>query len=266
MEPNSAHIAVVHRALTVLEELAGAGTALSFTQLCERTEIPKATLHRLLSTLEARGYVTQENGNGHYAAGVRCFELGSLWAQQLDLRAVAAPVLVELNAESQETVHLGVYDHGDVVYIDKYESPRQVIAKSHVGRRCDAVCVATGRVLLAHSEQAEIERVLSQPLPRYTEHSITDPGELRRMLQRVRAEGYAVNQCSYRDEVCGIAAPVRDQTGRVVASVGLCMPEHRFTTDRFDDLRDMTLRAGVEVSRRLGGPATVVTSEPASAP
>jgi len=257
VEHRSETMPAVARALTVLEELAGSGTELTFTELCESTMTPKATMHRLLATLQGRGYVSQST-TGRYSAGVRCFELGSMWAQKLDLRSVAAPFLQRLNQESRETVHLGVYEHGDVIYIDRLESPQQVIAKSYVGRRCTATSVATGRVLLAYSDHAEVDRVLAEPLPSYTPHSIVDPDEMRRLLADVRTHGFAVNKCSYRDEVCGVAAPIRDHTGRVVASVGLCLPEHRFSEERFPFLRDLTLSAGADISVALGGPAAVI--------
>jgi DNA-binding IclR family transcriptional regulator len=265
MDHKTEQVTLIDRTLNVLEELARSGSTLTFTELCAVDTTAKATMHRLLQTLQARGYVTQDRHTGRYAAGVRCFELGSMWAQNLDVRVVAAPHLARLNELSRETVHLGVYEHGDVVYIDRLESPQQVIAKSYVGRRCPATCVATGRVLLAYSEHAEIDRVLGEPLPKFTEHSIVDPDELGAMLRQVRVDGYGVNRCSYRDEVSGIAAPVRDHTGRVVASVGLCMPDHRFSEERFQSLRELTVQAAVDVSRALGGPQSIVTARAESA-
>lgn len=248
----------VDRALDILETLARAGAPMSLADLSAQTVAPKGTLHRLLQALQARGYVTQDVRSGRYAAGVRCFELGSMWAQSLDLRAIAAPYLGRLNTETRETVHLGVYEDGDVVYIDRLESPQQVIAKSYVGRRCPATCVSTGRVLLAYSDRDEIERVLARPMPAYTEHSITDPTELAALLDEIRVRGYGTNRCSYRDEVSGIAAPIHDHTGRVVASVGLCLPDHRFHADREDALRDATLETAGEISRALGAPASLL--------
>ena len=252
-ESSSQTVNPVSRTLDVLEALAHSPVPLSFTDLCTRTVTPKATMHRTLATLQARGYVQTDHATGNYAAGVRCLELGGLWLRQLDLRGVAAPHLQTLNAISAETVHLAVYESGDVIYIDKLESPQQVIAKSHVGRRCPAVAVATGRVLLATRDRSEIERVLSGPLEQYTEHSITDPDELLRMLNAVHTDGYAINRGSYRDGVSGIAAPIRDHTGAVVASVGLCLPEYRFTDNRFAELCDWTINAANAISRSLGG-------------
>jgi len=165
------------------------------------------------------------------------------------------PALAELNRDTGETVHLAVYDHGDVVYVDKLESPHAVVAKSYAGRRCPASCVATGRALLAYESREEIDSVLAGQLPACTARPLTEPRELEALPAEVRSLGYAINHGSYRDEVGGGAAPVRDHTGRVVASVGLCLPEQRFGPDRFGALRDRTAEAAVAISRALDGPA-----------
>ena len=257
---NSAGSAQLERALDILEFLAQAGSPRTLAEVIDAVAGPKATVHRLLSSLRGRGYVTQDPLTSRYSAGVRCFELGSMWAQSLDMRSVAAPYLAALNEETGETVHLAVYDHGDVVYVDKLESRQPVVAKSYVGRRCPATCVATGRALLAFQDRAEIDETLAGPLPAYTPDSVTDRADLAALLDRVRRDGYGVNHGSYREGVGGVAAPIRDHTGRVIASVGICLPEHRFGPDRFGDLRDRTVAAAVAVSTALGGPAALITS------
>lgn len=259
---DTATVNIVERSLDVLEMLVRSGTPRSLTEIVEASSGPKATVHRLLKTLQARGYVSQDLRTARYSAGIRCFELGSLWVQNLDLRSTATPHLHLLNEQTDETVHLAVYEHGDIVYIDRIESSQPIIAKSYVGRRCPATCVATGRALLAFESRDEIRRVLGEPLPRYTANSITDPAELADLLDEVRSNGYAVNHSSYRDGVGGVAAPIRDYTGRVVASVGLCLPESRFGQDRFAFLRDHTVAAAVQISASLGGPGSLVTSTP----
>lgn len=249
----------LERALDILELLARTGRPVGLTDIATSVGGPKATVHRLLATLQARGYVTQEAHGSLYSAGVRCFELGSLWAQNLDLRAIAGPQLRALNEDTGETVHLAIYDHGDVVYVDKLESRHPVVATSHLGRRCPATCVATGRVLLAFQPAAEIRSVLATPIPSYTEHTVTEPGALAELLAEVRRNGYGVNHESYRVGVGGVAAPVRDHTGAAIASVGLCLPEQRFGPDRFDALRDRTVTAAGEISRALGDSLGVLT-------
>ncbi len=250
----------LHRALDILEYLARSGTPCGLTEVADAVKGPKSTVHRLLGTMHSRGYVAQDQRSLAYSVGLRCFELGSLWAQNFDLRQVAAPHLRRLNEATGETTHLAVYDHGDAVYIDKIESSQPIVAKSHVGRRCPAAFVATGRALLAFQPLDEIRTQLALPLPRYTEHSVVDPGEVQAMLVTARRKGYAVNHGSYRAGVGGIAAPVRDYTGAVVAAVGLCLPEQRFGPDRFDDLRHHTVTAAVAISAALGGPSQLLVS------
>jgi DNA-binding IclR family transcriptional regulator len=252
--------AQLERALDILEFLVAQPSPRGLTELADRVGGPKATMHRLLATLQERGYVTQDQPTGRYAAGLRCFELGSQWAANLDLRKIAAPHLAELNETTLETVHLAVYDEGEVVYVEKLESRHPVVAVSRLGRRCPATCVATGRALLAFQDQAEIDQVISGPLPAYTELSVTDPADLRALLARVRQDGYAVNHGSYRPGVGGVAAPVRDYRGQVIASVGLCLPESRFGPDRSPELGAATVAASVAISAALGGPRALVTA------
>ena len=248
-EPGSAQL---DRALDILELLVRSGTPVGLTEIAAHIGGPKATVHRLLATLQTRGYIAQDPRSAGYSAGVRCFELGSLWAQNLDLRAIAAPHLARLNEDTGETVHLAVYDHGDVVYIDKLECHHPVVATSHIGRRCPSTSVATGRVLLAFQPGAEIREVLSKPLPRFTEHTVTDPKRILEMLAEVRSQGYGVNRESLREGVGGLAAPIRDHTGAVVAALGVCLPMQRFGQDRFPVLRDKTTRAAADISAALG--------------
>ena len=156
---NSAGSAQLDRALDILEFLTQAGSPRTLAEVIDAVDAPKATVHRLLATLRERGYVTRDPLTSRYSAGVRCFELGSMWAQSLDLRAVAAPHLSALTEATGETVHLAVYDHTAGVYVDKLESRQPVVAKSSVGRRCPATCVATGRALKG---AGRVNRILLQ--------------------------------------------------------------------------------------------------------
>lgn len=250
----------VERTLDVLELLADTeGRPVGLSEVAAELGQPKATTHRLLTTLKRRGYVGQTADSG-YVLGIKCFELGSRWAQSFDIRAFARPFLEALNQDLGEAVHLAVYDEGDVVYIDKLESTQYVIARSDLGNRAPAAVVATGRALLAFQPKAEVKAQLSRPLPAYTPHTLTTSQEVLGMLDSVRRDGFAVNRETYRAGVCGLAAPIRDSTGAVVASVGILMPAHRFTDEAFPQLRDRTIRAALDISTALGGPSQLITT------
>ncbi|MTD54841.1 IclR family transcriptional regulator [Amycolatopsis pithecellobii] len=251
----------VDRALDVLEWLAQASRdqGRQLSDVATGVEHPKASVHRALAILRRRGYVLQDD-HGNYALGIKCHELGQYWTVGFDLRFHARPVLEALNQTSLETVHLAVYDQGDVVYVDKLESLHQVVVRPDIGNRAPAVIVATGLALLAFQPELEIKAQLTRPLPAYTEQTPQQPDEIAAILAEVRRDGYAVNRETYRRGVCGVAAPIRDTTGAVVASIGLVGPSHRFTAQHIAALRKQVVASAVEISMLLGGPDRLVTS------
>jgi len=259
-KPGSGQGVQVERALDVLEWLAAAdGQPRGLSEVSLALGQPKATVHRLLAVLRKRGYVAQDAQSG-YHLGIKCFELGNHWAKSFDLRTFARPFLEKLNGDLGETVHLAVYDQGDVVYVDKLESTQVVIARPDIGNRAPATVVATGRALLAFQPAGEIKAQLSRPLPAYTENTPTTAEAVAEVLEQVRHDGYAVNQETYRKGICGLAAPIRDSTGGVIASVGILVPAHRFLAEDFDTHRDATIRTALAISGALGGPVQLITA------
>ncbi|HZZ47678.1 MAG TPA: IclR family transcriptional regulator [Pseudonocardia sp.] len=254
----------IERALDVLEWLAGAGRragpdAPGLSEVALGVDQPKATVYRLLTVLCRRGYVSQDAQAG-YRLGIKCFELGNQWERSFDLGVFAGPYLERLNAELAETVQLAVYDDGDVVYVERLESTQLVIARPDTANRAPATVVSTGRAILAFQPEAEIRKVLQRPLPTYTEFTPTGAQEVGALLAQVRRDGFAVNRQTYRLGICGLAAPIRDSTGSVIASVGILVPEHRFGPETFEIQRAAIVGTAVAISSALGGPAQLVTS------
>jgi DNA-binding IclR family transcriptional regulator len=250
----------VERALDVLEWLAAsAGEPRGLSEIALGLGQPKATVHRLLAVLRRRGYVSQDARSG-YLLGIKCFELGDHWAQSFDLRTFARPYLEDLNEELGETVQLAIYDQGDVVYVDKLQSTQLVIARPEIGNRAPATVVSTGRALLAFQPAADIKALLSRPLPAYTEYTPTSPEEITELLAQVRRDGFAINRETYRKGICGLAVPIRDSTGSVIASVGILVPAHRFVDEQFEAHRDATIRTALAISSALGGPLQLITT------
>jgi DNA-binding IclR family transcriptional regulator len=241
--------AALDRALSIMEYLAREEAPRALSEIISDVGGPKATTHRLLSTLCSRGYLRQ-NAESEYSLGIRCFEIGSMWAGSRELRSVAGPHLAALNDVTRETVVMGVYEQGSVVYVEKVSSPQPVVATTELGSRCPARLVATGRVLLAYQEPDEIGRQLAVA----GEEGATGGEELQHALVEVRRQGFAVTRDTYRTAVSGIGAPLRDHTGRVVAAVGLVVPSERFSADRVDLLRQQTLDCSLAITAELGGP------------
>jgi DNA-binding IclR family transcriptional regulator len=212
-----------------------------------------STVHRLLATLAAQGYVRQNPDTGRYALGPKAIRLAEAYLGQLDLRRVARPFLERLTQETGETANLVIQDGRAALYLDKVESPRSLRIFSHIGRRAPLHCTAVGKVLLANAPPSQVDRLLGEgPLERLTKRTITSITQLRRELSTVRVRGYAVDREECEEGGHCIAVAVRNATGEAVAAVGISSPSVRMSARRIQKLVPAVVRAGREISERLG--------------
>jgi IclR family KDG regulon transcriptional repressor len=246
------HLNSLNTSLDVLELLAESSEPRTLGEVAAKLGLGKATIHGVLSNLEARRYVERVSGRGGYRLGQRVWELGVVAGEFIELKNVAHQHLLALTEASGESSQLSEYSDGDVIYLDRVESPNPVRATIHIGRRAPAHAVATGKALLAFQPEAEIERVCAGPLLAYTPNTKTDPSALRAELADVRARGFALNPGEYRGEIVGVAAPVRDHTDAVVAAVSISGPAYRFSIETATALAVTVQDAAAEISRKLG--------------
>ncbi|SHG15596.1 IclR family transcriptional regulator [Streptoalloteichus hindustanus] len=211
------------RALTMLAELAGGPRTLD--QLAVTLGVHKSTALRLLRTLESHRFVQRDDVR-HYRLGTAMFDLANQALEERDVRRVVEPHLRALNARTGHTVHLASYEDGEVVYIDKYDSRHPVRMYSRIGRRAALHCTAVAKVLVAALPVAERRAIAaSLEYPRLTENTITDPERYLAELDRVREQGYAVDNAEHEDFIHCLGAPIRGAGGRVLAAVSLSVPQ-----------------------------------------
>src|SRR5262245_35326930 len=177
----------VNNALAVLESFSVERPEIGVTELSHTLGLGKSTVHRLLTSLASRGYVRKNPETERYCLGFKAFEVGALAAGRGSIRDIAAPFLRSLMLASKETVHLGVLDEWEVVYIDKIESDQPLQMYSRVGRRAPLHCTALGKSLAAWEPEDWIERFLRRRLRAYTPSTLTEPGDVRRELTKIRA-------------------------------------------------------------------------------
>ncbi|WP_395365842.1 IclR family transcriptional regulator [Streptomyces sp. YH02] len=247
-------VPAVTRAFDVLELfLEGDGT-LSAPEITRRLQLPRTTTHELVTTLTARNYlVPVPEQPGRYRLGVRTYQLGSRYAEQLDLAAEGHQVAREVADTCGETVHVAVLEDMDVIYIAKVDSTHAVRMVSAAGRRLPAHCTAVGKMLLATLPEAELdERLDGYDLAGMTPRSITDPDALRAALAEIRILGVAGEQQESNPDVSCVAAPVRDRSGRVVAALSVSVPVHRWSEDRENELTALAVKGASRLAERLG--------------
>ena len=208
--------------LEALEVLGSAGGRMSLRDVVAAMRRPKATVHRMLSTLVHTGFVEQD-GDGHYVLTLKAWRIGAAAVRSLDLVERARPILEKLSSETGETVHLGVLDpSGGVVYIAKVESAQSIGVQTRLGQLNPSWCTATGRSLLAFND-AVAARVLAGPLARRTRKTITDVRALRARLAEARERGYAVTIAENHPEMGGVAIPEYRMDDRVVGRAIPCV-------------------------------------------
>ncbi|MGH2350850.1 MAG: IclR family transcriptional regulator, partial [Chloroflexota bacterium] len=265
----SGSIQSVERAVAVLKLFGEAESELGVSELARRLKLHKSTVSRLLSTLEAGGFVQQDPRNGRYRLGLQLATLAGLALTQYELRDVARPLLQELAATSGETTTLSVLDGTEAVNIDQVLAPHPVKHLGWIGRRLPLHCTAAGKPLLAHLPRPALEQLLSRPLTRYTARTITNPLLLRRDLNGIRAQGFAIGQEEYEADLSAVGAPVRDHRGDVVASITVSGPSFRLPPDRLLQLGSVVRHVADRISAQLGhrpaGAAVIATARRAGA-
>ncbi len=225
----SSAVKTVAKVLDILDQLGTVGRPVSVSEIASLTGINVSTAHRLLQTLTRRHYIEQAEHTRAYTLGPRLFELGSAYARNLDLVGAARPLIEQLRDATCETIHLALLRDREVVEICTAGSRQAVTVTRGTGRRDPASCTATGKVMLASLPPAELEQFLAQgPLPAATSRSITTRAALLTELERVRSDGYGIDDQELSEGVCCIGVPVHGSAGRVVAALSIAMPRDRF--------------------------------------
>lgn len=222
------------------------------SDLAKRLALAKSTVHRLASTLVRERILERSPRDGKYRLGLLLFELGSLVRRKMDVSAEARPQLKSLMERTGETVHLAVLDDHSVLYVNRIESRRAIRMGYGLGVRAPLHCTALGKALLAFQPAEFIEETIARGLPRRTAGTITNPQAFRQELAAIRARGYAVEDEEIEAGMRSIAAAVRNDTGNVIASIGIAGPAHRMTKKVLLSYARELMAATDAVSHRLG--------------
>ena len=240
------------RAIRVLELLSHERDGLSLAELTRRTEIPKSTLFRILTTLQNRGCLNIDEENKRYQLGLKLWELGSAYIEQSDIDSAAISYMKELAQTCGESVFLGMLDEGEVVYVRRIESPRSVTVVRKLGHRAPAYCTATGEAMLAFMPDQKIQSILDTlKLKAYNPKTNTDQDELWRRLKEVRSEGVAVVDGEYNAKLLCVSAPVLDDTS-VRAAITVAMLSAEAEAKEIEAIKQSVRSAAQELSKELG--------------
>jgi DNA-binding IclR family transcriptional regulator len=216
---------VLSRASRILEAFTPDETKLRVSEIARRTGLHVATVSRLVAELVELGLLARDPDRG-VRVGVRLWELAMRASPTLTLRNAAMPFMEGVHAVLGHHVQLGVLDGDEVLFVERLSAPGAVVNYSRIAGRLSVNVSSSGMVLLAHGPPDLRERIVSAPGPLlgYTPRSITSPQALRAVLADVRREGFACFRGHVHEDALGVAVPVRDSGGAVVAALSAVLP------------------------------------------
>jgi DNA-binding IclR family transcriptional regulator len=240
------------KGLFLLEIVEEAERPLSLHDLWLKLKWDKATVHRLLVTLERRGYLLRDSATRQYTLGLKIAGLYASLTRNFDLQTVTRPRLEEVARETTETAHLAIPVGGDIVFIDRVGSREPLSVTTQIGAREPMYCTALGKAILAFVDVAELKELVRPPLKRYTRRTATTLAEVRRTLRSVAAGGYAVDDGEYADGIRCVAAPILNDQGYPIAALGISGPAFRLPPEKVRRFGALIRDAGLAISRRAG--------------
>ncbi len=220
----------LQKALRILLHMGQSAPEAGVTQLATALRLNKSTVYRLLNAMEKFELIERNAESERYRLGLKLHQLGIKALEARTLRSEAHRLLLEMSRRSREAVSLAVPTPGGVICMDRVDSPHTVITvRTAVGAVFPAHCTAAGKAVLAFLPGGEMMEIVKRDgLTPYTSRTITRLAKLKTHLAQVRRRGYAMDDQELERGLSGVAAPVRNGEGKILAAVGIAGPTHRF--------------------------------------
>lgn len=236
-----------------LIELLSEKAEMSITELGSTLGLNKGAVFRFISTLKSIGYIEQNPINEKYYLTIRLFGIGSRVMTRLNEVQEAHTVMEQLAQKTNETVHLAMLNNDNVVYLDKIDSKHALRIFSRVGNQAPCYCTGLGKVLLAWFSDKEINKIVKEKkMIKFTDTTITSLAALKKEFQKIRKQGYAIDNQEHEKGIQCIAVPIRNREKIIIAAISITWPETRNDNDSMKYYKNLMIEAGLQISKRLG--------------
>ncbi|MDY0028140.1 MAG: IclR family transcriptional regulator [Candidatus Humimicrobiaceae bacterium] len=226
---------------------------LRLKDISDKLGIDTSTCHRYLKTLLKYNYVKMNPSNKKYSLGLKFLNISTKIIDSIDIRNIAHPHLIELGKQTNETIHLTTFDGKRVVYIDKIESSEPIRMYSRIGNIAPINCTAAGKAILAFQNSELISEIIQGldfiPL---TKNTITDKEKFLKELEKIRKSGFAIDDSEHEENICCIAAPIRDYSRKVKYAVSISAIKTRMSLSKLVTFKDILLEEANIISKELG--------------
>lgn len=242
----------IERALDIIEAVAVEQSGLTLTEISDCVDLHKSTVHRVLSTLIKRNYISK-TAEGRYKIGLKPIEVVSYYINNLELQTEARPYVSQITAELGLTAHLGVLDGDKVVYIEKVDTQSAVKLYPQIGQRVYAYCSSLGKCLLSNYSKAQLEDILSgSNFISYTSKTLTTVDALYEEITLIRDQGFAIDDEEYEIGHRCIGAPIYDYRGEIIAAISASGDKYLLTDERIQEVAAYVKKMAFEISKGMG--------------
>ena len=244
----------VLRALSIIEKMAEHTGPIRLQDLAKKINLPSSTCLRYLNTLITKKYIKHDPIMLQYYLTMKLPYLGSHVVSQLKIQRIARPYLIELSKACQESACLAILQDLVVVYIDVVEGPDHILRTlQRIGKIAPAHCTGVGKCLLMQFSDRELDDYISSKgLTTLTRNTITSRRRLIKELELARMRGFALDNEECENHVRCVAAPVRDCTGKIVASISISGPSFRLISKKLELVKNLVKNTAHEISESLG--------------
>lgn len=241
----------VDRALQLLEILAEHPQGLPCKELEILLELNKVTVHRLVTTLENRGFVEKIGSNYH--VGLKMVELSSIKLNSIELKTEAAPYLRELVNILKQPVQLAILEGNEAIFIEKIQSVNSLRMYSQIGRRIPLYCSGVGKVLMLQDTDQEIlEKLSTQTFSKFTSTTLEGPDQVLEEVKEARIKGYAIDNEEHEEGIFCMAVPIYDYRRKIIAAISTAGQSREFILCPPEEIITLMKKTASEISKRLG--------------
>lgn len=243
----------LHSGLDILEVLATESRGLGVSEVARRAGLDKGNTHRILRSLEGRGYVEQDALTKRYTASAFVLTLARTVLHGIDLVTAAQAEMQALSERTNESVHLAKRTRSGGVYVAQVRQPGRISVETEIGAQPIVHATATGKALYCQDSEDDLVVVLDLPLMQFTERTVSSLTALHQELLLTRQRGYAIDDEELTLDVRCVAAPIFDTYGSVTACVGISGPTSRVTPERLGELGEEVRVAAITITNNVGG-------------
>lgn len=244
----------VEKVIQIIECLAKSGEPMRLNDLSQKVGMPDSTVLRIVNTLVQKGYAYQEENTHRYALTLRFASIGQMVSNTLQIRDIVKPYLKKLSSLSGESTCLAIEEEMEVIYIDVEDGVDGMLKiMQRIGKRAPLHATGVGKLFLSQYSPEKLQRMAEvKGLAPLTEHTLTTLKALRVAIEKIKTQGYAMD-----DEECElgarcIAAPLYNYENKIIAAISITGPSLRIHDEKMEQLKTLILETSQTISQQLG--------------